>query len=91
MEINGKQENPYLAFSPCCGQTICLQCVRFDEQSNRERCGCERCGREIISLRYRRKKHLATYDHSTVDISERVVLRMTIDDPARSVVGWEVR
>lgn len=60
------RENPYLATCPCCGGTICTQCLRYTEQYNIAADSYD-CPRSVFhGLAYRRRQHMARYDHSTV-------------------------
>lgn len=62
------KDNPYLIGCPCCGTTICAQCATYATQLSPDGlCGCEECDRYASRVRSAWTKHLATYDHETVD------------------------
>ena len=59
--------NPYLAFSPCCGRTICLKCAEITERINEALEGKSDDNTYLRRQNARLRKHLAAFDHSLVE------------------------
>ncbi len=64
-----KQDNPYLALCPCCGEFICLKCVEIDAKFE-GLCGCDECNRYQRRLEARQAAHIAKYDHAIIQERE---------------------
>jgi hypothetical protein len=59
------KDNPYEVWCPECGKTLCAICERYDMLAQPDGfADNETMLRYMRGLRARRKKHLATFDHS---------------------------
>lgn len=67
---NAARWNPYLAMTPCCGKVFCLKCAEIAERINEclEGKGSDEAQRYVNSQHKRFDKHLATYDHTDVQV-----------------------
>lgn len=64
---DGRLENFYAVWCPCCHKTLCTQCLRYEGRIQLETSepGGER--RYIQGVQSKWRKHLREYDHEYVD------------------------